>query len=415
MKKNITKILVIITVITVCIGAKVYADYIMNATEVEYTKSDSTKVSVKAALDDLYNKSQELNEIDIVNIQKSTLSGLEFSNSSIGLKYTGSKIITITNPNNYEITVESSDSTIATVTKNSNTQVTIDAKSKEGAAVITAKVTVDNTTLVVKKIGVGVWSGSGTMTISTAKTIITPENISAFQGTAVSYSPSGGGTWRIFYYDEAGKYGDGAGTLYLKRDYNSSTKVKFSSYEAYYKNSSSKSDVLADMKKFNPQWSSGDGTIDANSDNVASYLCYHGAWTTYLDDSVAQYAIGSPSTEMYIDAWNQYNGRRVLDYKWVKSSTSLYETYASNNGYAYAPAFNSPSITKFGSTSPYYSLTTEANSMFMTSGGSWWLASPSVIGYNYLCYIDSISSNRYLSGGSDSSNYGVCPVVSLGN
>ncbi|MBR1884153.1 MAG: hypothetical protein IJ809_04355 [Clostridia bacterium] len=54
MKKNITKILIIIAVITVCIGAKVYADYLMNASEVEYTKSDSSKVSVKAALDDLY-------------------------------------------------------------------------------------------------------------------------------------------------------------------------------------------------------------------------------------------------------------------------------------------------------------------------------------------------------------------------
>ena len=65
MKKNITKILLIVALITVCIGAKVYADYIMNATEVEYTKSDSTKVSVKVALDDLYTKSQQgINQIE---------------------------------------------------------------------------------------------------------------------------------------------------------------------------------------------------------------------------------------------------------------------------------------------------------------------------------------------------------------
>ncbi|MBR1883640.1 MAG: hypothetical protein IJ809_01615, partial [Clostridia bacterium] len=124
MKKNITKILLIVALITVCIGAKVYADYIMNATEVEYTKSDSTKVSVKAALDDLYTKSQQIGTLDL-----NSLTGLAFSKSSVGLTYTGSQSITITNPNSLEITVESSDTTVATVTKNSNTQITINAKS----------------------------------------------------------------------------------------------------------------------------------------------------------------------------------------------------------------------------------------------------------------------------------------------
>ncbi|MBR1883768.1 MAG: hypothetical protein IJ809_02305 [Clostridia bacterium] len=54
MKKNLTKVLVIIAVITLIVGAKVYADYILNASDVQYTKSDSSKVSVKVALDDLY-------------------------------------------------------------------------------------------------------------------------------------------------------------------------------------------------------------------------------------------------------------------------------------------------------------------------------------------------------------------------
>ncbi|MBR1883450.1 MAG: hypothetical protein IJ809_00625, partial [Clostridia bacterium] len=215
MKKNITKILLMIAVITVCIGAKVYADYIMNASEVEYTKSDSTKVSVKAALDDLYTKSQQLNQIE--NLDFIGIAALDFSQSSIGLTYTGSQSITITNPNSLEITVESSDSTVATVTKNSNTQITINALSKEGSSVISVKTTVDGVTVIVKKIGVGVWSGSGTMSVATAKNIIIPENISTYQGYEVSYSPSGGGTWRIFYCDGTNKYGDGAGTLYIKR------------------------------------------------------------------------------------------------------------------------------------------------------------------------------------------------------
>ncbi|MBR1884704.1 MAG: hypothetical protein IJ809_07295, partial [Clostridia bacterium] len=81
---------------------------------------------------------------------------------------------------------------------------------------------------------------------------IIPENISTYQGYEVSYSPSGGGTWRIFYCDGTNKYGDGAGTLYIKRDYDSSTKVADSSYRTYYtdeSNSDTKAAILADMRK----------------------------------------------------------------------------------------------------------------------------------------------------------------------
>ena len=240
MKKNITKILLIISVITVCIGAKVYADYLMNATEVEYTKSDNSKVSVKAALDDLYTKSQQLNEIENLDV-----TSLGFSQTNVGLAYSGSQSITITNPNNYNITVETSDSTVATVTKNSNTSITINALSKTGNANIIVRVA----GIKVEKIGVGVWNNSGAMPISYAKAVINSSNIRTYQGQQVDYSPAGGGTWRIFYYDETGKYGDGAGTLYIKRDYNSSTTVSDSSYRTYYTNSSNQSAVLADMRK----------------------------------------------------------------------------------------------------------------------------------------------------------------------
>ncbi|MBR1884402.1 MAG: hypothetical protein IJ809_05695 [Clostridia bacterium] len=246
MKKNITKILVIIAVITICIGAKVYADYVMNASEVEYTKSDSSKVSVKAALDDLYTKSQEFGEKDLSNVPSGLIS-IAFSKSSVGLTYTESQSILITNPNSYEITVEISDSTVATVTKNSNTEIIINALSKEGNAVITVKATVDDKTYTMKKIGVGVWENG--MPISEAKSVINASNIADYIGTQVDYTPIGGGTWRIFYYDETGKYGDGAGTVYIKRDYDSSITVSIGSYGTYYTDSSSQSILLADMRK----------------------------------------------------------------------------------------------------------------------------------------------------------------------
>ncbi|MBR1883604.1 MAG: hypothetical protein IJ809_01430, partial [Clostridia bacterium] len=99
------------------------------------------------------------------------------------------------------------------------------------------------------------------------------------------------------------------------------------------------------------------------------------------------YAIGSPSAEMYIDAWNQYKGSKLLDYKWVASGASLQYGSANANGYAYAPGYGKTSITDFGTVSALYLLTTEANSMFMTSGSYWWLASPSCNGTSYVCNV----------------------------
>ena len=90
------------------------------------------------------------------------------------------------------------------------------------------------------------------MTITQVKSMINENSISAYIGTEVSYSPTGGGTWRIFYLDTSNKYGDGAGTLYIKRDYNSSTTVADSSYRTYYSNESNnttKAAILADMRK----------------------------------------------------------------------------------------------------------------------------------------------------------------------
>lgn len=58
-KKNLKKIMIIILIILLMIislGIGAYADYVLNATEVQYTRNGSTK-SVKAALDELYNNS----------------------------------------------------------------------------------------------------------------------------------------------------------------------------------------------------------------------------------------------------------------------------------------------------------------------------------------------------------------------
>ena len=54
MKNKIKSILIILITIAICLSVGVYAGYTLSATEVTYTKSDGTTVSVKEALDELH-------------------------------------------------------------------------------------------------------------------------------------------------------------------------------------------------------------------------------------------------------------------------------------------------------------------------------------------------------------------------
>ena len=244
----------------------------------------------------------------------------------------------------------------------------------------------------------------------------------------MNYSPTGGGTWRIFYYDEIGKYGDGAGTLYIKRDYDSSTKIEDksdSSHRTYYSNESNdviKAAILSDMQKFIPQWKVGDGSINAYNENFAAYLCYRGAWNSYVVSGVGKYAVGSPSVEMFIDAWNQFKGDKLLDYKWIASGETMYHDFSSTytskssyTGYAVAPANATLGITSLGSNTVAGALTTEANNMFMKSDQYLWLASPSFNMDIFLCIVSGVSYQSCIGSSGNSVTLCICPVVCLGN
>ena len=52
-KNKIKTVLIILTTIVICLSVGVYAGYTLSATDVNYTKSDGSTVSVKAALDEL--------------------------------------------------------------------------------------------------------------------------------------------------------------------------------------------------------------------------------------------------------------------------------------------------------------------------------------------------------------------------
>ena len=71
-KKKWKTILIIMIIIIISACAVVYADYVLNATEVKYTKADNSEISVKSALDDLYTKAPKYKTGDIVKLKNDT-------------------------------------------------------------------------------------------------------------------------------------------------------------------------------------------------------------------------------------------------------------------------------------------------------------------------------------------------------
>ena len=238
------------------------------------------------------------------------------------------------------------------------------------------------------------------MTIAEAKERVTSyATLKQYIGTKITdYNPTAGGTWRIFYYDETGEFGT-AGKLYLKRDYDSSLK-KALDVSGTYTNTD---EAIIKMKAMNPKWaaSTNASSIDLDNEKTVAWLCNPANWTDYKTTE-ADYAIGSPSVEMYMKAYNVWKDNN-------KDSTTIICKIGNAKGYsvgannAYA---NSGNYTN--------SNTIEAgpNNIFMTAGYNWWwLASPS----------SAYSNSVLLVNGSDvdvdfrgyGSTFGVCPVVSL--
>ena len=225
-----------------------------------------------------------------------------------------------------------------------------------------------------------------------------------YYGKKVTNYTAGGKTYRIFYIDTEGKFGD-KNTVYLKADWTAND-TTLSSYTSYTPSGTD----LATYKKLNPSWAAkrGSSTSSWNSnERAAAWLCSPSKWATYCDTSKANYAIGSPTAEMYVASYNQ-----------VSHTTGNYKlgaTYRATSypGYMYTvngTLQNGGCLTD-NNTLDY----TRYNSMYCGKNGSkegyWWLASPSSEYYNAICVVDGEHAN--LTNGPRSGTYGVCPLVSL--
>ena len=264
-------------------------------------------------------------------------------------------------------------------------------------------------TIIIKgKISTNV-STTCTVTVTKTRTSVTAEQIAAnpekYYGQVAQNYTQGDLTYRIFYVDKENKFGDGANTIYLKADYK--TTIGLTSYTPIGSD-------LEKYKKMNPSWAAQRGSSTSswnNNEKAAALLCSPSQWTSYVDSSKANYAIGGASVEMYVASYNQVSHTtgnyklgatyRATDYPGYiytlngKQSTISNDDYWTGRDSLDYTGYNSMYCGKNGSTGSYY----------------WWLASPSSGYSGAVCNV--YGSNATLIDNGCSGTCGVAPLVSL--
>ncbi len=317
-------------------------------------------------------------EVESISLDKQTL--------KVGPGKTSEALVvtfTPANATNKTITWSSNPTSIATVTDGKVTGVA------EGTATITAtsangKTATCNVTIA--EVG---------MTIAEAKAAVQRDGLQSHIGDLVEYNPTAGGKWRIFYYDEAGEFGT-AGKLYLKRDFVGNN-TKLTNYTSYTPTTQG----LAIMKAMNPKWrDSSYSSIDQENEHCVAWLCDPTNWTNYKT-AEADYAIGSPSVEMYMKAFNVWKtGNKNATNLICKVENKYGYSVGANGTYANSGYFTNSNTIESG-----------PNNIFMTAGSNyWWLASPSSYGSGSVLYVRGYAD---VNNNDFNYTYGVCPVVSL--
>jgi len=239
--------------------------------------------------------------------------------------------------------------------------------------------------------------------VEEAKGLVERDGLKAHLGEKVDYNPIGGGTWRIFYYDDEdqgngkGYFGDDVGTVYLKRDF-VSRDIVLNNYSNY-----NPTDNGAMMKQMNPKWrDSSYSIIDLENEHCVAWLCDIAQWTNYKVDGVSKYAIGSTSVEMYMKAFNVYQ----------ENDTALINKVESQYGYSLGAhnsyTWNGSNEHQTGTNS----IEAGPNNIFVIGEGYYWkLASPASHSGNAV--VAGYGPGAFLYGCNDMSAFGICPIVAL--
>jgi len=266
----------------------------------------------------------------------------------------------------------------------------------EGTSVITIK----------GKISTSV-STTCTVTVTKTKVRLTADQIAAnketYYGAVAQNYTKGGLTYRIFYVDKEGNFGDGKNTIYLKADYKAEKSLST--------DISKLTDAdITKYKNMNPLWAAERGNAKSEwkeNEKAAAWLCAPSVWKDYADSNISgSYAIGGPSAEMYVASYN--------DVPHTKGNYKLGATYRATSypGYIYTLNGKQSTISNSDYSTGKDSIdNTGYNNMYSKSGTWWWLASPSSYASNCMCYVYGYSA--YLDYYTYADAHGVGPLVSL--
>ena len=301
-----------------------------------------------------------------------------------------------------KIVWESSDNSVATVEDGKVT-----AAGQNGEATITAKVSETNyeatCKVIVKK--------SKTRVKVTAAQIA--ENPQKYYGQLVLNYTQGGLDYRIYFVDKNNKFGDGANTIYLKADYKEKKSLSVDT-------SVITDEDMAVYKRMNPSWAAERGSVTKSNwkgdERAAGWLCAPSQWTTYVDSTKANYAIGGSSLEMYVDSYNQVPHTEIGNYVLGAKYSSETEGSTVYAGYRYTLNGSLSTISNIAhstgdDTIDYIGY----NSMYAgtngTKTGSWWLSSTASRAPDGVSCV--YGGWAMLSGATYISSFGIEPVVSL--
>ena len=212
--------------------------------------------------------------------------------------------------------------------------------------------------------------------------VLTKNNIKDYYGIKVNDYTAGGATYRLFYVDFDGKFGE-KDTIYLKADYDSSREENTGSANF---NLAKVSDIFW---KMNPELEETESRENYDVESESAYLCDKDLWTKYCDSTKADFAIGTPSIEMYAASYNQVphtNGKDKIDVVYTWQSGDMQDIH----GYAY----------------PYGRIDNVGYNKMYT--GRFWLASPSIMAG--ICFV---ADYRLANLPMHRTEIAICPIVSL--
>lgn len=336
------------------------------------------KIKTKNGKEAICNVTVKEVEVKSISIEPVSLK-MKKGNVSESLKVN----FTPNNAQNKTITWSSSDTKIATV--DAEGKVTAVAEGK-----CNIKATSSN-----EKEAICVVIVSDGMTIAEAKEAIAKDGLRAHIGDKVSYSPTAGGTWRIFYYDEAGEFGN-ENKLYLKRDFVTDKTIIDGSIKDYKASETG----IEIMKNMNPLWrdypTENANVIDRDNERVCSWFYDPINWNDYFVEDEADFAIGGPSLELLIKAHNVWDND-------PKDAYNLKCIIKGANGYN----VESLNYIKNG-----------PNNIFACNSSNtyWWLCSPYWYSKGDIFNISNTTSdvyNKILSTSWSSRMTSVCPVVCI--